>query len=107
MDTETVGMIGLGLMGTALTERLLAAGYGVRVYNRSREKADPLITRGAEWADNPLATCNRVLISLYTTETVEAVLGQLDDGLRPGTTLIAACWRLPSGPVSARRTTAR
>ena len=88
MDTETVGMIGLGLMGTALTERLLAAGYGVHVYNRSREKADPLIARGAQWADNPLATCDRVLISLYTTETVKAVLGQLDEGFRPGTILI-------------------
>jgi len=88
MDTETVGMIGLGLMGTAVTERLLAAGYRVHVYNRSREKADPLIARGAEWADNPLATCKRVLISLYTTETVEAVLGQMDDGLRPGAILI-------------------
>ena len=88
MDTKTVGMIGLGLMGTALTERLLEAGYTVRVHNRTRDKAEPLVARGAQWADNPLAVCERVLISLYTTDTVEEVLGQLDGGLRPGQILI-------------------
>jgi 3-hydroxyisobutyrate dehydrogenase-like beta-hydroxyacid dehydrogenase len=34
-----VGVIGLGLMGSALTERLLAAGFGVAVYNRTQAKA--------------------------------------------------------------------
>ena len=88
MDTQNVGLIGLGLMGTALTERLLAAGYSVWVFNRTREKAAPVVARGAQWADNPLAICPRVLISLYTTDTVEEVLGQLDGGLRPGQILI-------------------
>jgi 3-hydroxyisobutyrate dehydrogenase-like beta-hydroxyacid dehydrogenase len=88
MDTKTVGMIGLGLMGTALSERLLAAGYRVHVWNRSREKADPLVAQGAQWADNPLAVCDRVLVSLYTTETVEEVLGQMHAGLRSGQILI-------------------
>ena len=83
-----VGVIGLGLMGTALTERLLAAGFGAVVYNRTRAKADPLLERGARWSDNPLAECDRVLISLYTTETVEAVLRQLDAGLHAGQILI-------------------
>ena len=88
MDKKRVGMIGLGLMGTALTERLLDAEYSVWVYNRTREKADPLLARGARWADNPLAECDRVLISLYTTDTVEEVLEQLGDALRPGQILI-------------------
>ncbi len=88
MDTKNVGMIGLGLMGTALTERLLDAGYTVWVHNRTREKAEPLLARGARWADNPLAVCERVLISLYTTDTVEEVLDRLSDGLRPGQILI-------------------
>jgi len=81
-------MIGLGLMGTAFTERLLESGYSVRVHNRTRNKADPLVALGARWADNPLAVCERVIISLYTTDTVEAVLEQLADGLRPGQILI-------------------
>lgn len=82
------GVIGLGLMGTALTERLLEQGYRVAVWNRTREKAAPLIAQGAEWSDNPLAVCARVIISLYTTETVETVLAKLDAGLRDGQILL-------------------
>lgn len=81
---KRIGMIGLGLMGTALTERLLEHGYRVLVWNRTREKAGPLVARGAEWSDNPLADCERVIISLYTSDVVEAVLEQMRDGLRAG-----------------------
>ena len=42
-NMRPIGMIGLGLLGTALCERLLGAGYEVVVYNRTREKADPLV----------------------------------------------------------------
>lgn len=81
-------MIGLGLMGTALTERLLEHGYRVAVWNRTREKAAPLVAQGAEWSDNPLATCHRGIISLYTTDVVEAVLAELDAGLQDGLILL-------------------
>ncbi len=81
-------MIGLGLMGTAMTERLLDAGYAVHVWNRTREKAGPLIARGARWADRPPAVCDRVIVSLYTTDTVEEVLGEMNGSLRPGQILI-------------------
>ena len=88
MGIQNVGMIGLGLMGTALSERLLDAGHAVWVQNRTREKADPLAARGTPWAENPLDVCDRVLISRYTTDTVEVVLAQLDGGLRLGQILI-------------------
>ena len=52
---ESVSVIGTGLMGTAFTERLLAAGYPVYVYNRTRTKAEPLLQLGAQWSDRPLA----------------------------------------------------
>ncbi|MBM3861795.1 MAG: NAD(P)-dependent oxidoreductase [Verrucomicrobia bacterium] len=81
---KRVGMTGLGLMGTALTERLLEHGYRVLIWNRTRAKADPLIARGAEWSDNPLTACDRVIISLYTSDVVESVLEQMRDGLRAG-----------------------
>jgi 3-hydroxyisobutyrate dehydrogenase-like beta-hydroxyacid dehydrogenase len=84
----TVGVIGLGLLGTALAERLLAGGFSVAVYNRTREKAAPLEKLGARWSDNPLAECDRVVISLYTTEVVEQVLAELDAGLHAGLTLL-------------------
>ena len=84
ISEKRVGMIGLGLMGTALTERLLEHGYQVLVWNRTREKAGPLIDHGAEWSDNPLAACGCVIISLYTSNVVEAVLEQMRDGLHSG-----------------------
>ncbi len=81
-------MIGLGLMGTALTERLLEYGYGVAVWNRTREKSAPLVARGARWSDNPLAECRRVIVSLYTSEVVAGVLGRMEAGLQPGQIIV-------------------
>jgi len=86
--SKPVGVIGLGLLGSALCERLLIAGHTVAVWNRTREKAEPLVARGARWCDNPLAECDRVVICLYTTEIVEEVLVQMKTGLRAGQILI-------------------
>ncbi len=83
-----VGVVGLGLMGTAMTERLLAHGYRVVVWNRSRDKAEPLIALGAEWCDNPLKICHRVIISLYSSDVVAEVVEQLQGGLHSGQILI-------------------
>jgi len=83
-----IGLIGLGLMGTALAERLINAGYRVAVWNRTQAKASPLIARGAEWGDNPLASCRRVIISLYTTDVVEQVLDQMREGLQSGQIIV-------------------
>lgn len=86
--SKTVGVVGLGLMGSALTERLLEHGYRVHVWNRSRDKSEPLVKFGAVWSDNPLRDCDRVIVSLYTTDVVEEVLGQLSGGLHAGLMLI-------------------
>ncbi len=88
MDRQTVGVIGLGLMGTAISERLLGAGFSVVVYNRTKEKAAGLLGQGAQWADNPLEVCDRVIISLYTTDVVEAVLAGMESAMRPGQMLV-------------------
>ncbi len=85
-----VGVVGLGLLGTALAERLLKAGYPTHVYNRSRDKAVPLEALGAMWSDNPLASCDRVVICLYTTGVVDEVLRTKSDGLHAGQVLIDA-----------------
>ena len=71
---EPVGLVGTGLFGTALADRLLAGGYPVSVHNRTREKADPLLARGATWSDNPLNECRRIIFCLFTTEQVAQVL---------------------------------
>jgi 3-hydroxyisobutyrate dehydrogenase-like beta-hydroxyacid dehydrogenase len=85
---RTVGVIGLGLLGAALAERLVTGGFSTLVWNRSREKAGPLVAMGAKWSDNPLVECDVVVICLYTTDIVEEVLAQMDAGLRAGQILI-------------------
>ncbi len=82
-NSQPIGVIGLGLLGTALAERLLGAGYRVLVYNRTRDKAAPLIALGATWSDNPLRDCDVCVVCLYTTEVVEEVLGELGAAWRP------------------------
>ncbi|MFM8359758.1 MAG: NAD(P)-dependent oxidoreductase [Verrucomicrobiota bacterium] len=79
-----MGVIGLGLMGTAITERLLERGAAVWVWNRTPDKAGPLLARGAGWSDNPLAQCRRVILSLYDSQAVAETLERLASGLAPG-----------------------
>jgi len=86
--SKTIGMIGLGLMGTAMTERLLAHGWQVRVWNRSRGKAAPLIAQGAVWSDDPIADCTRVIVSLYDSEAVREVMDSMQCHLRLGHIII-------------------
>src|SRR3569623_1620606 len=45
---EKLGYLGLGLMGTPMTRRLLKAGYHVSVWNRSEGKIAPLVEAGAK-----------------------------------------------------------
>ena len=85
---QPVGLIGTGLFGTALAERLLSAGFSVRVCNRTREKADPLLALGAKWSDNPLQECQRTIFSVYTTQQVAGLLEQMHNGLKPGQIII-------------------
>jgi 3-hydroxyisobutyrate dehydrogenase len=54
-DLPPLGYIGLGLMGRPMSLRLLAAGYALTVWNRSRDKLAPLTARGARAADSPAA----------------------------------------------------
>eukprot|EP00042_Codosiga_hollandica_P022190 m.80518 g.80518 ORF g.80518 m.80518 type:complete len:298 (+) comp50692_c0_seq1:94-987(+) len=47
-----VGWVGVGVMGLSMAGHLLAAGYPLQVYTRTRAKAQSLIDKGAVWADN-------------------------------------------------------
>jgi 3-hydroxyisobutyrate dehydrogenase len=48
-----IGFAGLGRMGLAIAKRLLSSGYELTVWNRTKQKAEPLIKQGAKWADSP------------------------------------------------------
>ena len=49
----SIGFIGLGRMGHGMAGRYLDAGFDVAVWNRSKAKADDLISRGVRWANSP------------------------------------------------------
>jgi 3-hydroxyisobutyrate dehydrogenase len=54
-----VGWIGTGVMGRWMCGHLTAKGYRATVYNRSRDKAKPLLDEGAAWADSPRAVAEK------------------------------------------------
>ena len=71
-----LGFIGLGAMGAIIVPRLMAAGYTVTGWNRSRSKADALIQSGMRWADTPrdVAAHSDVVFSILTdADAVKAV----------------------------------
>jgi 3-hydroxyisobutyrate dehydrogenase len=49
----TLGWVGTGIMGRSMCGHLLAKGYALHVYSRTREKAVPLLDGGASWAASP------------------------------------------------------
>jgi len=55
-----IGFIGLGIMGSRMAANLQKAGHSLVVFNRSREKAEPLMAKGAKWADSPAALALQV-----------------------------------------------
>jgi 3-hydroxyisobutyrate dehydrogenase-like beta-hydroxyacid dehydrogenase len=85
-----VGFAGLGTMGAGIARRLHDARYDVACWNRTKEKAEPLIDAGMGWADTPreLAASTDVLFTMLTnTQAIEAVATGPDGllaGLREG-----------------------
>ena len=99
----TVGLIGLGNMGTAFAERLLDAGYPLVVSNRTLEKAEALATRGAVVArslEELAAQVDVILTSLANDEAFESVATAAVAAARPGTVLVDLSTVSPA--VSAR-----
>ena len=83
MTKPTLAYIGLGLMGLPMTQRLIAAGYTVHVWNRSRDKLAPALAAGAIAADTPRAAATAadiVMMCLFDAKAVEAVVFG-DDGI--------------------------
>lgn len=83
-----VGVIGLGLMGSAMTRRLLAHGYRVKVWNRTPSKAEPLCAAGATWSPIERMNCRRLIISLYDSAAVGEVIDRNLQHFRVGQCLI-------------------
>ena len=85
MSDSTVAVLGTGIMGSGMARNLLAAGMEVRVWNRSREKAEPLGEDGATVVDTPAESTDGadfVLTMLADADVTEEVAGE--DGVLSG-----------------------
>lgn len=75
MTKPSIGWIGMGRMGYPMAERLVKAGYDVKVWNRTRSKAEPLAEKGAVLVDSPadLAGVDVLMTMVSTGKDVEAL----------------------------------
>src|SRR4051812_1844053 len=82
-----VGFVGLGKMGRPMTQRLLAAGHTVHVFNRSQGAIEALAAEGATAAESAAAVAQRaeiVMTALPTPESVELVFTEMTTAARAG-----------------------
>ena len=104
--SETVGFIGLGVMGRPMAKHILAKGHSVVVHNRSRAAVDDLVAAGATAATSPADVARRatiVITMVPDTPDVEAVIagpGGVLDALQPGSVVIDMS---SISPVATRR----
>ena len=76
----TLAVVGLGAMGSRIAARLLDAGYDVVVWNRTAEKAKPLVERGASLAESPAyaaARAEAVIVMVTDPAALESVTADL------------------------------
>ena len=53
--TTKIGWIGTGVMGASMCGHLMDQGFEATIYTRSKEKAQGLLDKGAQWVDSPKA----------------------------------------------------
>ena len=93
-ENPVIGFIGTGVMGKSMAGHLLAAGYQLLVYNRTKARAEELMARGAVWKETPgdVAAEADVVITMvgYPYDVEEVYLGEggLIERARPGSILI-------------------
>jgi len=91
---ETIGFIGLGVMGSSMAGHLLEAGHTLHVFTRTAAKARELLERGAVWAESPRAlasTCEVIFTIVGFPVDVEAIYlgeGGLIANMKPGAVLV-------------------
>ncbi|MDX1413090.1 MAG: NAD(P)-dependent oxidoreductase [Candidatus Promineifilaceae bacterium] len=92
--SETIGFIGLGIMGQGMARNLLNAGFSLTIWNRTASKMEPLVELGARAANSPseLASQSDIVITCVsdTADVQDVVLGQNGaiHGLKKGDLLI-------------------
>ena len=84
--SDTIGFIGLGIMGKPMARNLLKAGYPLVVHNRSRAAVDELAREGAKTAANPreVAAQADILITMLPDSPDAESVYERDDGVFAG-----------------------
>jgi 3-hydroxyisobutyrate dehydrogenase len=81
-----LGWIGTGVMGASMCGHLIAKGFSATVYNRTKDRARPLLDKGAKWADSPraVAEASDVVFSIvgFPSDVRQVILGS--DGALAG-----------------------
>ncbi len=91
MDEPTVGLVGLGLVGSALAERFLKAEMAVVGFDLSNDRQANLVARGGTATEAPGEVADRadlIVLSLPNSEIVREVVESLGLRLRAGTLVI-------------------
>ncbi|HXF75511.1 MAG TPA: NAD(P)-dependent oxidoreductase [Methylomirabilota bacterium] len=84
--TANLGFVGLGVMGSRMARRLLAAGHTLIGYNRTKAKAEPLLDAGMKWADTPRAAAeaSEVVFSMIANNRALRAVAEGDEGILAG-----------------------
>jgi 3-hydroxyisobutyrate dehydrogenase-like beta-hydroxyacid dehydrogenase len=81
-----LGFVGLGVMGGGVARRLLAAGYELHGWNRTPEKAAPLVAEGLVLEESPRAVAEQadVVFTMVTNVPALRAVAEGDDGVIAG-----------------------
>jgi 3-hydroxyisobutyrate dehydrogenase-like beta-hydroxyacid dehydrogenase len=70
---KKISYLGLGTMGGGMASNLLKAGYELTVWNRSAEKCEPFVRKGARVADTPADAVRDVDLVMYSLSNDQAI----------------------------------
>jgi 3-hydroxyisobutyrate dehydrogenase len=102
---HAVGFVGLGIMGKSMARHLMAAGFTVSAYTRTKAKVEDLLSEGAHWKESPAAVAaeSDVVITMvgYPHDVEEVYFGKDGDGgilstAKPGAVLVDMTTSSPS-----------
>lgn len=93
-SNTVVGFIGTGVMGKSMASHIMAGGFKLHVYNRTKSKTDELVQKGAVWESSPAEVAKKsdVIIAIvgFPKDVEEVFLGKqgLVENAKKGSILI-------------------
>ena len=97
-----IGWIGTGVMGLSMCSHVLAEGYELTIYNRTKAKAQQLLDSGASWAESPRVVAEQsdlvFTVVSFPKDVEEVYLGAdgILAGAKPGSIVVDMSTTAPS-----------